>query len=62
MFKNRMDPYIELLLPYQKTIDVSSYKKCMKLFRTLSKINGYKYTYKMRYVNSTYYIDYYFFT
>jgi len=57
VFKNLIEPYIESFTP----IDVSTYKKCMALFRQLSKNFNISYKYKIRYVNSTYYIDYYFY-
>lgn len=60
VFKNLMDPYMEHFTPIHKHIDVSTYKKCMALFRQLAKNYDITYKYKIRYVNSTYYIDYYF--
>lgn len=60
VFKNLMDPYMEHFTPIYKHIDVSTYKKCMNVFRNLSKKFTIPYEYKIRYVNSTYYIDYYF--
>lgn len=61
VFKNLMDPYIETFQTIHKHLDVSTYKKCMALFRQLSKQYNIPYKYKIRYVNSTYYIDYYFY-
>lgn len=61
VFKNLMDPYIEHFAPIYKRIDVSTYKKCMALFRQLCKNYDITYKYKIRYVHSTYYIDYYFY-
>ena len=60
VFKNLMIPYIEHFTPIYKNLDVSTYKKCMNLFRNLCKKFSVHYEYKIRYVNSTYYIDYYF--
>lgn len=61
VFKNLMEYYVEKFIPIYKHLDVSSYKKCMVLFRQLSKLYNISYEYKIRYVNSTYYIDYYFY-
>jgi hypothetical protein len=60
VFKNLMPTYIEHFTPIYKNLDVSTYKKCMNVFRNLSKKFTIHYEYKIRYVNSTYYIDYYF--
>ena len=60
VFKNLMTPYIQDFILIYKNLDVSTYKKCMNVFRNLCKNFSIHYEYKMRYVNSTYYIDYYF--
>lgn len=59
VFKNLMGPYIEAFS--LKHADVGSYKKCIAIFRQLSKQYNIDYEYKIRYINSTYYIDYYFY-
>lgn len=62
VFKNLMTPYVEAFNTINKHSYLCSYKKCMVLFRQLSKQYNINYEYKIRYVNSTYYIDYYFHT
>ena len=61
VFKNLMEPYLQQFTPIYKNIDVSTYKKCMGFFRQMCKKYNIQYEYKIRYVNSTYYIDYYFY-
>jgi len=56
-----MEPYIEGFKKIIPHPDVSTYKKCMSTFRQISKKTKGSFYYKIRYVNSTYYIDYYFF-
>jgi hypothetical protein len=61
MFKEYMDAYVEDLRKWVPELDVSTYKKCMGVFRQISKKTNASFKYKIRYVSSTYYIDYYFF-
>jgi hypothetical protein len=61
MYKERMSLYIEGLKKIIPDPDVSTYKKCMCTFRQISKKTNGSFHYKIRYVNATYYIDYFFF-
>lgn len=63
MFKEYMNEHLDNFrtwMPEVDVSDVSTYKKCMALFRQLSKKTNASFKYKIRYVNASYYIDYYF--
>lgn len=64
LFKNKMEYYIERLTPYLKNNkyieEPYTYKKTMTLFRQLCKKFNIRYEYKIRYIKSEYFIDYYF--
>lgn len=60
MFKEYMVAYVDDFRRWVPELDVSTYKKCMSAFRQISKKNDVSFKYKIRYVNGSYYIDYYF--
>ena len=63
-YKGELDIYINELKPYYKNKDYLKdvdYKKCMTICRQICKTKKYKFEYKIKYVKSKYYIEYYFF-
>ena len=63
-FKGDLELYINALKPIYKNknyLNNVDYKKCMTIFRQICKIKKYNFEYKIKYLNSKYYIEYYFY-
>ena len=65
LFKGYLNEYMDKIKPYcvkdNYIYEPYTYKRCMTLFRQICKKNGCAFEYKIRYIKSDYFIDYYFY-
>lgn len=65
LFKGQLEKYMKKMEPYCVKHDYIcepyTYKRCMTLFRQICRKNGNCFEYKIRYIKSQYFIDYYFY-